>query len=237
MLLPIMVGFDSKIKKGQLFDERFVTNRSYRTTLVSERNEILLPGREQETNETVNHQDWWNEQKERRKAMKGYRSIVAFWVLVYILVGWVGVYAADTTPGHPGKGHGRHGEGFAKIVDQLKLTESQKHEIAGILKQNREEARGLRDEMMEARKSLVEAITGDAFNENAVREAVRKAAHTGEELAVLRAKAFDAVRKVLTPEQTETLHKIKADFSSRIRHEIGHRMAPMDRWIDQYSGG
>lgn len=169
--------------------------------------------------------------------MKGTRSIVAFWVLVYILFGWMGVYAADTPPGHPGKGHGRHGEGFAKIVDQLKLTESQKHEIAVILKQNREEAQGLRDEIMEARKSLGEAITGDAFNEDAVREAVRKAAHTGEELAVLRAKAFDAVRKVLTPEQIETLQKIKAHCSSRIRHGIGHGMAPMDRWIAQYGGG
>jgi periplasmic protein CpxP/Spy len=168
--------------------------------------------------------------------MKGVKSIVVFWVLVYILVGWIGVYALDSVPGPSGKGHGRHGERFLKVLDQLNLTESQKHDIAYILKQNREQARELRREMFAARRLVVEAITGNAYNEEAVREAAQKAALVGEQLAVMRAKVFDQIRGLLTPEQLEKIQKIKADSASKINRRMENRMSPIDRWIDQNSG-
>jgi len=168
--------------------------------------------------------------------MKGMKSIVVFWVLVYILAGWVGVYALDSAPGTPGKGHGRHGERFLKVLDQLNLTESQKHDIAGILKQNREQARELRSEMFAARRLMAEAITGSAYNEDAVRYAARQAAQVEEQSAVMRAKVFDEIRRLLTTEQLETVQKIKADFASKGQGRMQHRMSPIDRWIDQNSG-
>jgi len=168
--------------------------------------------------------------------MKGIKSIVVFWVLVYILTGWIGVYALDSAPGPSGKGHGRHGEGFLKVLDQLNLTESQKHAIANILKQNREQARELRSEMFAAKRNLADAITGNSFNEGAVRSAAQQAAATEEQMAVLRAKAFDEIRNQLTPEQIETLQKIRADFASKIQQRMERRMSPIDQWIDQNSG-
>jgi periplasmic protein CpxP/Spy len=167
--------------------------------------------------------------------MKGMKSIVVFWVLVYILAGWVGVYALDSAPGPSGKGHGGHGQGFLKVLDQLNLTESQKHDIANILKQNREQARELRSEMFAARKLQVEAITGSAFNEDAVRDAVRRAAHFEEQQAVMKAKVFHEIRKLLTTEQLETLQKMKADFGSKMQQRMERRISSIDRWIDQTS--
>jgi periplasmic protein CpxP/Spy len=168
--------------------------------------------------------------------MKGMKSIVVFWVLVYILAGWIGVYALDSSSaGSSGKGHGRHGQGFLKVLDQLNLTDAQKHDIANILKQNREQARELRSEMFAARKLQIEASTGSAYNEAAVRDAVRQAAQIEEQLAVMRAKVFDEIRKLLTAEQMETIQKIKADFASKIQRRIERKSSPVDLWIDQNS--
>jgi periplasmic protein CpxP/Spy len=168
--------------------------------------------------------------------MKGIKSIVVFGVLVYILAGWVGAYALDSATGPSGKGHGRHGGGFLKVLEQLNLTESQKQDIAGILKQNREQARQLRSEMFAARKLEVEAITGSTFDEGAVRGAAQQAAHAEEQLAVMRAQAFSEIRKLLTQEQLETLQKIKANFGSKMQQRMERRMSSVDRWIDQSTG-
>jgi len=167
--------------------------------------------------------------------MKGSKSIVAFWVLVYTLVGVLGVCAFDTVSGFPERGPGHH-RGFLKVLAQLNLTDTQKQDIAGILKQHREEMQELRSGMLKARTALMEAITANEFNESAVREAARQAAETGEQRAVLRAKIFGEIRKLMTPEQQEMLQKIKADFASRIHQRSGHKMGLMDQWIDQNGG-
>ena len=164
--------------------------------------------------------------------MKGRKSIVAFWVLVYILVGWLGVYAIDAPPGVP---KGGHGHGFLKVLSQLNLTDAQKQGIAGILKQHHEEAQDFRNHMFEARTALMEAITANDFNESAVRTAAQQAAENGEQLAVLRAKIFSEIRQLLTPEQQETLQKIKTDFTSHMKERVDHRIRMMDQWIDQNS--
>jgi Spy/CpxP family protein refolding chaperone len=167
--------------------------------------------------------------------MKGSKSIVAFWVLVYILVGSLGVYALDTASRPPERGRGHH-RGFQKVLAQLNLTATQKQEIAGILKQHREEAQELRNNMFKARTALMEAITATDSTESAVREAARKAAETGEQLAVLRAKIYGQIRELLTPEQQETLLKVKADFTLRMKERMGHRIQRMDQWIEENSG-
>jgi Spy/CpxP family protein refolding chaperone len=167
--------------------------------------------------------------------MKGSKSIVAFWVLVYILVGYLGVYALDTAPDPLARGRGHHQGRFLKVLAQLNLTDLQKRDIAGILKQHREEVQELRSSMVKARSALVETITANQFNEAAVREAARQAAENGEQLAVLRAKIFGEIRNLLTPEQQETFQKIKADFASRMQKRIANKVGMMNQWIDENS--
>jgi len=168
--------------------------------------------------------------------MKGRKSIVAFWVLVYILVAGLGAYAFDTVSGLPGRGHGHHRGGFLKVLTQLNLTDSQKQEIAGILKQHRDEAQEFRNNLFKARTALMETITATDFNEAAVRKAAGQLAGYGEDLAVLRAKVFAKIKEQLTVEQQETVQRIKADLASRMQKRIAHKIGFLDQWIDENSG-
>lgn len=168
--------------------------------------------------------------------MKGRKSIVAFWVLVYILVAGLGVYAFDTVSGLPGRGHGQHGGGFLKVLTQLDLTDSQKQEIAGILKQHRDGAQEVRNNLFKARKALMEAITAPNFDETTVRTAVRQVAVYGEEMAVLRARMFQEINSRLTPEQQETVQKLRADLASRMQKRIARKTGLLDQWILENTG-
>jgi Spy/CpxP family protein refolding chaperone len=174
--------------------------------------------------------------RNRRKTMKGRKSIVVLWVLVYIFTGWLGAYALETPSDVSRKGHGHHRGGFLRVLTQLNLTDAQRQDIAAILKQHREQARELRTHMFEARKGLMEAITANDPNEVAVRAASRQVADNMEQMAVLRAAVYGEIRKQLTPEQQETLQKIKADFGARMQRRIEHGMSLMDQWIDENSG-
>jgi Spy/CpxP family protein refolding chaperone len=167
--------------------------------------------------------------------MKGIKGIVAFWVLTVILTAWAGAYALDEAPCGPGKGHGGPGKGFLKVLSQLNLTESQKYDIAGLLKQHREEMQEFGNKMFEAKKALLEAVTANEFEEQAVRGAARQAADIEEQLALLKARLFGEMRKFLTPEQQETLLQLKGDFASKMQHWKAHRMSRMDDWIDENS--
>jgi Spy/CpxP family protein refolding chaperone len=213
--------------------EKFtVTKPETPTTFSTEGDRRLFEDLEQGTNEMESTGTSSN----GRIIMKGRKSIVAFWVLVYILVAGLGAYAFDTVTGLPGKGHGHHRGGFLKVLTQLNLTDSQKQEIAGILKQHRDEAQELRNNLFKARTALMEIITATDSNETAVRGTARQVAGYGEELAVLRAKLFARIKEQLTPEQLETVQKIKADLALRMQKRIAHKIGFWDQWIDENSG-
>ena len=78
--------------------------------------------------------------------------------------------------------------------------------------------------------SLDEEISGEAISLSGVivrkldpvRNAVRQAALPGDHLAVMGAKVFDGIRKLLANEQKRTLQKIKADIASKIQQRMEH---------------
>ena len=170
-----------------------------------------------------------------REVMKGVKGIVTFWILTYILVGWLGVYAFGTTPCALGKAPDGYGGELLGAFTSLNLTDFQKRDIANVLKQHQDEMRELEHRMIEARNALLDAITANDLNEGAVREAAQRASDTQEKLAVLRAKTFDEIRRRLTLEQQETLQQIKVDFASRIQGQIESRTSLIDQWIDENS--
>jgi Spy/CpxP family protein refolding chaperone len=167
--------------------------------------------------------------------MKGIKGFAVFWVLMYILVGWVGVYAVDAAPPGHGKGHGRHGGAFQEALTRLNLSDAQKHDIANVLKQHREEMLGLRSQMFEAKKALFAAVTANEFDEDAVVAAAIQAGEAEKQLALMRAKLFDRIRDRLTPQQKSELEQLVADFASRMQKHMEHKTSMLDRWIDENS--
>ena len=86
------------------------------------------------------------------------------------------------------------------------LTPEQREEVRTILERHR--AEGLADAAQrarDARRELRQLLRQSQPDETALREAYRRAAKAGEDVAVLRSKARQEVFSVLTPEQRERL--------------------------------
>lgn len=96
------------------------------------------------------------------------------------------------------KGHGHRGQRLAKA---LGLSKEQKEQVETIFRKHRGETAKLREEMVSERRELRKLILSDTPDEVALREQAKKIAATSGDLAVRRARMFQEVRAVLTPEQ------------------------------------
>jgi protein CpxP len=125
------------------------------------------------------------------------------------------------------KGHGHPGHRLAKA---LGLSKEQKEQVKAIFLKHRDGIAPLRKEMVSERRELRNLIQADKPDEAAIRDQVKKIAATGGNLAVDRAKMFQEVRAVLTPEQVEKFRALQEKRDRRIGRG-------MTRWKERRSDG
>lgn len=153
------------------------------------------------------------------------------------------VAAGPGGPGGPGPGPGGPGgpgspEGVLSMILPLGLTDAQKHDVAVILKKYQEKFDADHDPMHEAMKGLGDVMRTDPGNEQLIRQACRKIAAAGEEMAVQRGKLLAEVKAVLTPEQVKKLDELAPPPPPKPRKD---RPAPpfralVDEWIAAHTG-
>ncbi|MEA4856326.1 MAG: Spy/CpxP family protein refolding chaperone [Solidesulfovibrio sp.] len=150
-----------------------------------------------------------------------------------ILVGSAYAVAAGPGPGGPG---GPGPEGMLNRLLSLKLTEAQKHDVAVVLKENRQAFRAAAKAMFEAFDAMREVMRADPGNEQQVRQASQKIAAAGEELAVLRGKVEARALAVLTPEQRKAWAEddVPPPPKNKERFHAGHEL--VNEWIDAHAG-
>jgi Spy/CpxP family protein refolding chaperone len=98
----------------------------------------------------------------------------------------------------------------------LNLSQTQKEEIRTLVKTAIKDNKELLKNVLTAKMALRETMQSDTLDEQAVREAVRKAQPYQEELAVVRAKTIAQIKTLLTPEQKQVLVQLKADIRGMI---------------------
>lgn len=125
------------------------------------------------------------------------------------------------------KGHDHRGPRLAKA---LGLSREQKEQIKAIFRKHRDEIAPLRDEMVSGRRELRNLIRSDKPDEAVIREQVSKIAATSGNLAVGRAKMYQEVRALLTPEQIRKFQALQEKRDRRI-----DRM--MNRGEERHSNG
>jgi len=125
------------------------------------------------------------------------------------------------------KGHGLRGHRLEKA---LGLSREQEEQVHAIFLKHKDEIAPLRKEMVSERWELRNLIRSDKTDEAALREQTKKLAATGGDLAVRRAKVFQEVRAVLTPEQIQKFRAMQERRDRRI-----DRM--MDRGKERRSDG
>lgn len=127
---------------------------------------------------------------------------------------------------HEGKGFGGR---FMAEFEQLNLTADQRQQIESIVKQNQESMKTAMTKAKEMREALNHQIQAGPFDEQSVREACKKAAATGEEATVLRAKITGQIRAVLTSDQQAALDKIRSDARSAMHKRFAKERGTIDK--------
>jgi protein CpxP len=109
-------------------------------------------------------------------------------------------------------GHGGHGKGgwhLKRMMTAVGLSDEQKAEVKDILTQSRTGLEPVIKQLVTERRALRNLIQSESFDEGAIRNQADKVANFQADLAVERAKVYQAVLKVLSPEQIQKLKEFQ----------------------------
>jgi len=130
----------------------------------------------------------------------------------------MGMRGGPGGPGGPGGGPlGFLGPG----ARELNLTDAQREQIRTAVQAHQDEMKAIQERVAAARRALDSAVTGDAFDENAIRAAAGELAAAEADGAVLRARVHQAAFAVLTPEQKQKAKELKLQMEQRMKDGRG----------------
>ncbi|MBA3805673.1 MAG: Spy/CpxP family protein refolding chaperone [Acidobacteria bacterium] len=141
--------------------------------------------------------------------------------------------AAQQPPqSEPAQGTGARGGRGRDPLRELNLTFDQLQQIRAIREQNRDELRAIRQRLAEAFRALDEAVYSDNVNDALIEERARELG--AAQAAVSRARALTElkIRRVLTPEQLNTLRAMRQQARAEGRktgREDGLNARPLRR--------
>ncbi len=122
-----------------------------------------------------------------------------------------------------------------RTLMQMKITESQKHEIAGILMDYKNEFKPVTDSIKSAKNNLRKAILAKSPDKKLVLDAYGRLASSGEEFVLLITEMITAIKSILTPEQLAILEKNGKRIGNAIDHKIKSRRHLLNEWIKMYA--
>lgn len=133
--------------------------------------------------------------------------------------------------GHgPGMGSGGMGDDpgprLERVLERLDLSDDQWVAVRGIVDARRDAMMAKAQEMRDARQALGQAIHADTIDEAAIRQAAANVATVEADMAVERARSYQAIRAELTPEQQAELSQMIDRFRENAPHHARrhHRM-------------
>ena len=100
-------------------------------------------------------------------------------------------------------GHGRAGWTMKKMIAALDLSEEQKLQIKDLITAKQPEIQPIRKQLILERRALRDLMQSDPLAESAIRDQAERVATVQTEMAVRRARVYNEVRQILTPEQIQ----------------------------------
>ncbi len=153
--------------------------------------------------------------------MKISKTLAGLLLLTIVLAGAVAVEA-----GHFRRHHGHDsmvGPGIRglKTMLQLDLSDSQKSKMLSIIEKYETERESLKRSLREARGDVTRIFETETFNEDEVRNALRRTAPLKEDLQVMRLKMLAELKTVLTPEQRKLIKELRTQRIERLKARCG----------------
>jgi protein CpxP len=124
-----------------------------------------------------------------------------------------------------GPGHGRGGPGgiLGPAFQRLDLTDAQRSRVKEILDSHRNDLRALGDKAMAAHQALDAATASDSFDEATVRTKAAEVGAVDADMAVMRARVYNEVYQILTPDQQKQLKQLQTEMRQRMQERGAHR--------------
>ena len=116
-------------------------------------------------------------------------------------------------------GHGGHGKGgwhLKKMMAAVGLSDEQTAEVKNIISQSRTNLEPTLKQLRTERRALRNLMQSESFDEGAIRNQADKVAKLQADLAVERAQVYQAVLKVLSPEQIQKLKEFQEKRDRRV---------------------
>jgi periplasmic protein CpxP/Spy len=167
--------------------------------------------------------------------LKRLATAVGATVLTVGLAGAAYVSAQNSSSGAPvgrqggfGPGRGRGGPGgpggiLGPAFERLDLTDAQKTRVKEILDSHQADLRALGTRSMTAHQALDAATASDSFDEATVRTRAAELAAIDADMAVMRARVYNEVYQILTPDQQKQLKQLRAEMQQRMQERGAHR--------------
>lgn len=137
------------------------------------------------------------------------------------LVGAIGIAGAvENNNDNTGDGVGKHRHfrrhHLMRQLKQLGISDTQKDQIRGIVRDPRPAVRPLVKQLVQERRTLRDTVQTSPVNEAAIRAQAARVAQVQADLAVQRAHLAERVRSVLTPEQQQKWQQLRAQRDAKI---------------------
>jgi periplasmic protein CpxP/Spy len=161
--------------------------------------------------------------------------LVSLTVLVFTVCLGLNSAGAEGWSGHHRGQPGAVGDRMLERLLSLNLTDAQKHSVAVILKQHRDEFRTLAKQTRDARKQLFGQLRADPLSEDAIKQAFHQVSADEEQLVLLRARVFHELKGALTAEQLAKLDECRPKPPEGAKAKTGERVSLADEWIDSHS--
>ncbi len=98
-----------------------------------------------------------------------------------------------------------------RMTERLDLTDQQRQDLDAVFTNHRKTMRPTHEAMRTARESLDSQIHAEDFDEGAIRKAAAVMAVLEADQAVGRARLFQEIRGILTPEQVEKFEQLREE--------------------------
>jgi Spy/CpxP family protein refolding chaperone len=141
-------------------------------------------------------------------------------------------FSMTAEAGRHGRGGPRGKCGFMGFNFLNSLSEEQKSQIAEVFAKYKNEMKQYRDAIAAAREKVAGAVHADTFNEADIRQACKDVSAAREEMVVLRAKIFNEIKSLLTPEQIATMKAKWEQKKERMKNCQDFRDSRLEDWIE-----
>lgn len=154
--------------------------------------------------------------------MSSLKKPLAYLSMIALFAGAFAIAPAEAGPNHKHHAKKHYDHGGMHILKKLDLSDEQKAEVKSIMKNAKEQEKGLHESLKAYKQALRDIVYSPDYSEQAVRSLHAQYQSVFADKAVIKANASHQINALLTPEQQAKKAEIKAKMKKRWEEKKVH---------------